>query len=71
MKLRFSFSPQASAFTRQLKNWNDQEFLGWLCRNGIPIGSAVVSEFIMTRDAREQKLKPKQSPKGREVFIDG
>ena len=66
-KIKFNVNAQAVVLMRQA-NIDDKEFFEFVQANGIPIGSAMVLEFILMRDGRARA--PKDNPKPREVFID-
>ena len=67
-QIKFRFTAQAIALVRQTRNFNMDEFIDYVRKTGVPVGSANVLEYLMIRDARERG--PKKSPESQEVFVD-
>lgn len=51
--MRLKISAQASFIIRQCKNFDMEDFLGYLKRDGFPIGSGNVLEYLQVKDCRE------------------
>lgn len=66
MKKKLVFSPQAAAIVRQTRDFEIKNFISWLEREGIAIGSGCVLDYLMTRDQRETG----KTSEAREIIID-
>ncbi len=64
--MKLKLSAQAMLLIRQSRQFDMDEFLSYLTKQGFPIGSSNVMEYLQCRDGREfGDAKPK------EVEIDG
>lgn len=66
-KIKFNVNAQANVLMRQA-NVDDKLFFDFVRTNGVPIGSAMVLEYLLIRDGRSRP--PNENPRPREVFID-
>ena len=64
--MKISFSSQAMAVIENLKDFNEEAFILWLNKQGYPVGSKTVLDYVVERD-RLETGKPRA---GKEVVIN-
>ncbi|MCH8218798.1 MAG: hypothetical protein IH892_18730 [Planctomycetes bacterium] len=52
-KINLNISAQAALVIRQTKDFDVTDFIAWLTKDGFPIGSSNVMEYLLDRDRKQ------------------